>query len=131
MTSPFPAKLIVSVVTLLCLIHFSSVCNAMRMLGEENYQGKGTENDNIFKEEKDSTLASPNIGGSPFTFNIPPFSLPFNIPNIPGFGSPGVGGLPGFGSPGSPGAGARDNNPFTLPMPGVPDVVVQPPTVTP
>ncbi|KAK4368288.1 hypothetical protein RND71_012080 [Anisodus tanguticus] len=130
MTSPFSAKLIVSVATLLCLIHFSSVCNAMRMLREENYQGKGTENDNNFKEKKDSTQASPNIGGSPFTFNIPPFSMPFNIPNfnIPGFGS---GGLSGFGSPDSTGAGVGDNNPFTLPMPGVLDVSVQPPTATP
>nr|XP_016494949.1 PREDICTED: U1 small nuclear ribonucleoprotein C-like [Nicotiana tabacum] len=142
MTCTFSVKLIVSVVTLLCLIHFSSVCNAKRMLreskiGEENnYQGKGKENDNLFKEEKDDSAspspATPNIGGFPFPFNFPPFSdgipnIPFNFP-FPDFGFPPAsgGGLPGFGIPGT-----GDNNPFSFPIPGVPNVAVPPPAAVP
>ncbi|PHU25670.1 hypothetical protein BC332_04002 [Capsicum chinense] len=103
MNSPFSAKLnIVSVVTLLCLIHFSS---AVRMLREENYLGAKMENDGVFKEEKDT----PNIGGFPFPFNFPPFSS--GIPNIP-FNIPGMS-IPGTGD---------NNNPFSIPIPGVPGV---------
>lgn len=109
-------KLIVSVVTLLCLIHFSS---GVRMLRKEN--------DNLFNEEKDeATPANPNIGGIPFPFpfNFPPLSggipnIGFNIPNfnIPGFGIPGVG------------TGTGVNNPFNIPIPGLPNVDVPVPGV--
>lgn len=97
MNSP---NLIVYVVTLLCLVHFSS---GVRMLREE-------------KDETDPNKRLP--------FNFPPLSgeapnSGFNIPffNMSGFGIPGFGGgdnpfnIPGFG-------GA--NNPFNIPIPGVP-----------
>ncbi|XP_055803511.1 uncharacterized protein LOC129872585 [Solanum dulcamara] len=107
-------KLIVSVVTLLCLIHFSS---GVRMLREEN--------DNLFKEEKDAdTPANPNIGGIPFPFNFPPLSG--GIPNI-GFNIPNFN-IPGFGIPGA-GTGTGANNPFNIPIPGLPNVDVPAPGV--
>ncbi|OIS97876.1 PREDICTED: uncharacterized protein LOC109233675 [Nicotiana attenuata] len=127
-------KLIVSVVTLLCLIHFSSICNAKRMLRESKI---GKENEKLFKEKKDDSASpspdSTNIGGFPFPFNFPPFSdgipnIPFNFP-FPDFGSSG--GLPGFGIPGTGGSGTGDNNPFTFPIPGVPNVAVPPPASVP
>ncbi|XP_009782239.1 uncharacterized protein [Nicotiana sylvestris] len=126
MASTFSLKLIVSVVTLLFLIHFSSVCDAKRMLREEN--------EKLFKVKKDDSASpspdSTNIGGFPFPFNFPPFSdgipnIPFNFP-FPGFGSSG--GLPGFGIPGT---GGSDNNPFSFPIPGVPNVAVPPPAAAP